>query len=119
MNQDEIVFQVYCSERDVTFTLSEGSPLTFGKQHIETKHKRLKGKMDAIKRTVKTPDVVCKSERHPNREAIYSLGADQSSPDLYVKVIAEYSSPTEAKIITAWPTPEISEGAITYVKPRI
>lgn len=120
MNPDDIIFTATNINRDITYTLKEGHPDIFGKQHIEEKHAILKGKMGAVKKAVESTESAFKDTRHPERERIYCFGADESHPAMYVKVIAEYNTDKTANIITAWLTPEISstEGEITYVRTK-
>lgn len=121
MNPDNIIFTAVNSDREITYTLKEGIPYSFGKQHIENSHEDLKGKMGAVKKTVESPDIIYRDPRHHDRERIYCSGADSTRPSMYVKVIAEYTSDNEANIITAWTQKEISptEGKIIYVKSKL
>lgn len=119
MANDDIVFVAYNKARDITYTLYEGSELTYGKKHIIHRRAYMENKMDAIKKAAEETNFAYWDEDHQdygNRERLYCLGADDKRPDMYMKVIAEYKSDFEAKIITAWETKEVApdERTITY-----
>lgn len=120
MNPNDIVFTTTMSERNITVTLFEGSPTTFGRQHIVHQRPFMANKIHAIKNTVENPDICYWDEDHTesDKEKVYCLGADAEKPHMYMIVIVEYDNEYEGKIITAWPQKRISptEGEITYVK---
>jgi alpha-D-ribose 1-methylphosphonate 5-triphosphate synthase subunit PhnH len=119
MNPNDIVFTSTVTDRDLTITLKEGTPTTFGKQHIITKRANMANKIHVVKYTVENADFAIIDEGHQEREQMYCFGADSTHPDLYMMVIVEYEDDKKGTIITALPKDNVpKEGVITYVNAK-
>lgn len=91
-----------------------------------TGHPIMKDNIEAVKETIKQPDVVYGSNEWPNRDVYFKQCSTASYGDkLYTKVVVttpDIDSDVGA-VVTAWPQKKISgkidEGELKYVKPKL
>lgn len=115
-SSQEVMFTAYNNKRDITYTLIDGSPETYGWQHTLKRHPDMIGKMHVLKKTVQETDIAIKDKMHPERERLYCYGADNDKPQFYITAVVQYESEKCATIFTAWHTDQVVEGDIVYVK---
>jgi hypothetical protein len=119
MDPSDVIFTSIVAERDIEITLFEGTPDTFGRQHMINHHPEMAGKIPAVKRAVESHSICYVDEKHGinYREKIYCLGADEGRPDMFMVVAVDYPTPKKGIIISAWPSKKIKpkEGKLVYV----
>jgi hypothetical protein len=119
MNPNDIVFTSIVTDRNLTITLKEGTPTTFGRQHIIANRKSMANKIHIVKETVENADFAILDKDHRYRERMCGYGIDKTHPDLYMMVVVEYEDDKTGNIITAMPKDNVpKEGVITYVNDK-
>lgn len=94
-------------------------------RHIVSSHTIMANNVEAVKDTIKNPDIVLNSEQNENREELYKISASQTydKSRLSTKVIVEYQSGkrnpgiTVGSVVTAFPVPtdRINKGGMRNV----
>lgn len=117
MNPNEIVFTATNIDRNIEYTLCNGTSKTIGWEHIKHRRPFMKDRLHAVKYAVENTEVAIMDKEHMDRERLYCMGADSKMPNHYMAVLVEYTDSYTGNILTAFPEDKIPDGGeINYVK---